>query len=208
MGATRGRVAASLLAALAVAGCRQDMHDAPRYEAFERSEFFGDERSMRPQVEGTVARGQLREDAALFTGKSGAAFVARVPMAVTPAFVQRGRQRFEIYCAPCHGVAGRGDGIVVRRGFRVPTSFHVDRLRAQPDGYYYDVITSGFGAMPDYAAQIPVPDRWAIVAYLRALQLSQHASFAALPPELQQRVRAGASAAPPADARPGEGTRH
>src|SRR5688572_14976461 len=184
------------------------MHDTPRYEAYERSEFFGDERSMRPQVEGTVARGQLREDTALFAGKTGAAFVARVPMAVTPAFVQRGRQRFEIYCAPCHGVAGRGDGIVVRRGLRAPSSFHVDRLRAQPDGYFFDVITSGFGAMPDYAAQVPVADRWAIVAYLRALQLSQHASFAALAPELQQRVRGGAAAAPRPDARAGEGTRH
>ena len=207
-GRERGRGIPLLLAALAVAGCRQDMHDAPRYEAFERSEFFGDERSMRPQVEGTVARGQLREDQALFAGKTGAAFVARVPMAVTPALVQRGRQRYEIFCAPCHGVAGRGDGIVVRRGFRAPTSFHVDRLRAQPDGYYYDVITNGFGNMPDYAAQVPVADRWAIVAYLRALQLSQHASFAALPPELQQRVRAGASAAPPAAPRPGEGAGH
>ena len=204
---TEIRSTAFLLAALAVAGCRQDMHDAPRYEAYEQSEFFGDDRSMRPQVEGTVARGQLREDAALFTGKAGGAFVARVPMAVTPAFVQRGGQRFEIYCSPCHGVAGRGDGIVVRRGFRAPSSFHVDRLRAQPDGYFYDVITSGFGAMPDYAAQIPVADRWAIVAYLRALQLSQHARFAALPPEMQQRVRDGA-APKPVDARPGEGIHH
>jgi mono/diheme cytochrome c family protein len=212
-----------LLAALAVAGCRQDMHDNPRYEAYERSEFFGDERSMRPQVEGTVARGQLREDQALFAGKSGAAFVARTPVAVTADLVRRGRQRYEIYCAPCHGVTGRGDGIVVRRGFRAPTTFHADRLRAQPDGYLYDVITNGFGAMPDYASQIPVADRWAIVSYVRALQLSQHARFDALPKELQNRVRQGTSSAgvarQPADrglpgtghapeARPQEGTGH
>jgi mono/diheme cytochrome c family protein len=195
-----------LLAALAAAGCRQDMHDTPRYEAYERSEFFGDERSMRPQVEGTVARGQLREDTALFAGKTGTAFVARAPVAVTADLVRRGRQRYEIYCSPCHGVSGRGDGIVVRRGFRAPTTFHVDRLRAQPDGYLYDVITHGFGAMPDYAAQIPVADRWAIVSYVRALQLSQHASFAALPPELQDRVRRGTAAAP--GARAPEGTGH
>ena len=127
---------------------------------------------------------------------------------MTPGCVQRGRKRYEIFCAPCHGVAGRGDGIVVRRGLRAPASFHVDRLRAQPDGYFFDVITSGFGAMPDYAAQVPVADRWAIVAYLRALQLSQHASFADVPPELQQRVRGGAAAAPAAAAPPAEGTRH
>ena len=191
---------------LFVGGCRQDMHDTPRYEAYEKSEFFGDERSMRPQVEGTVARGQLREDAALFAGKNGTAFVARVPVAVTPDLVKRGRQRYDIYCAPCHGAAGRGDGIVVRRGFRAPSSFHVDRLRAQPDGYFFDVITNGFGQMPDYASQVPVADRWAIVAYLRALQLSQHVRFASLPPEMQERVRRGAAPRPPAP--PGEGTGH
>ena len=170
------------------------MHDAPRYEPYERSDFFGDGRSMRPQVAGTVARGQLREDTAFFAGKSGTAFVATIPVPVTAELVQRGRQRFEIYCAPCHGAAGRGDGIVVRRGYRAPSSFHIDRLRAQPDGYFYDVITNGFGAMPDYAAQVRPADRWAIVAYMRALQLSQHAPMAGLSPETQERVRLGAGA--------------
>jgi mono/diheme cytochrome c family protein len=175
------------------------MHDAPRYEAYEKSDFFGDGRSMRPPVAGTVARGQLHEDAALFTGKQGAAFVPRIPIPVTTQLVHRGRQRFDIYCAPCHGRAGNGDGIVVRRGYRAPSSFHIDRLRAQADGYFYDVITNGFGAMPDYAAQIPVADRWAIVAYLRALQLSQHAPISALPAQIQERVRAqGAPVAAPA----------
>jgi mono/diheme cytochrome c family protein len=187
-----------LLFLLVVAGCRQDMHDTPRYEAYEKSEFFGDERSMRPQVAGTVARGQLREDAALYTGREGAALVAKVPVPVTPPLLRRGRQRFDIYCSPCHGVAGRGDGLVVRRGFRAPSSFHVDRLRAQPDGYFFDVITNGFATMPDYAAQISPADRWAIVAYVRALQLSQAARFAALPPEVQERVRQGAAGRRPA----------
>jgi mono/diheme cytochrome c family protein len=159
---------------------------------------------MRPPVAGTVARGQLHEDAALFTGKQGAAFVPRIPIPVTTQLVHRGRQRFDIYCAPCHGRAGNGDGIVVRRGYRAPSSFHIDRLRAQADGYFYDVITNGFGAMPDYAAQIPVADRWAIVAYLRALQLSQHAPISALPAQIQERVRAQAApvAAPAAGHRP------
>ncbi len=193
---------------LFTSGCRQDMHDAPRYEAYEKSEFFGDARSMRPQVAGTVARGQLREDTAMFAGKTGTAFVARNPVPITLPLVHRGRQRYDIYCAPCHGRAGRGDGIVVRRGYRAPPSLHIDRLRTQPDGYLYDVITNGFGVMPDYASQVPVADRWAIVAYVRALQLSQHAPVAALPLRAQELVRAqaerGAAApsAPPAGHQP------
>ena len=174
------------------------MHDAPRYEAYESSEFFGDGRSMRPQVAGTVARGQLREDTAMFAGKTGAAFVAKNPVPVTLQLVHRGRQRYDIYCAPCHARSGQGNGIVVRRGFRAPSSLHVDRLRAQPDGYFFDVITNGFGAMPDYAAQIPVGDRWAIVAYIRALQLSQHAPAAGLSSRTQERIRA--ASAPQGDA--------
>jgi mono/diheme cytochrome c family protein len=172
------------------------MHDTPRYEAYEKSEFFGDGRSMRPQVAGTVARGQLREDKALFEGKAGATFVARNPLPLTLPLVHRGRQRYDIYCTPCHGQAGRGDGIVVRRGYRAPPSLHIDRLRGQADGYLYDVITNGFGVMPDYAEQISVRDRWAIVAYVRALQLSQHAPLAGLPARTQELVRAQAPAAP------------
>jgi mono/diheme cytochrome c family protein len=195
------RVFPWLVAAMAIGGCRQDMHDAPRYEAYEKSEFFGDARSMRPQVADTVARGQLREDAALFTGKVGTALVAGIPLPITGQLVHRGRQRFDIFCSPCHGRAGLGDGMVVRRGYRVPPSLHVDRLRAQPDGYFYDVITNGFGVMPDYASQIPVADRWAIVAYVRALQLSQHAPLSMLPARTQELVRAeGGMAAPPAAA--------
>jgi len=178
------------------------MHDAPRYEAYERSEFFGDARSMRPQVAGTVARGQLREDSAMFAGKVGAAFVATNPLPVTLQLVHRGRQRYDIFCAPCHGRAGQGNGMVVRRGYRAPSSFHIDRLRDQADGYFYDVITNGFGAMPDYAAQVTVADCWAIVAYIRALQLSQHAPVSGLPSRSQELVRSHAAraAAPAAPA--------
>ncbi|MGH7857071.1 MAG: c-type cytochrome, partial [Candidatus Binatia bacterium] len=162
-------------------GCRQDMHDTPRYEPLERSSFFGDERSARPFVVGTVARGQLRDDPHLDTGKVGNQFVETFPSPVDRAMLERGRDRYDIFCAPCHDRTGAGRGMVVRRGFRAPPSFHEERLREAPVGYFFDVITNGFGVMPDHAAQIPVRDRWAIVAYLRALQLSQHATTAEVP---------------------------
>jgi mono/diheme cytochrome c family protein len=157
-----------------VVGCRQDMHDQPKYRPFRKSTFFGDERSARPQVAGTVGRGQIHEDSLLFSGKSGAAFADTFPAPVDEALLRRGQERYRIYCSPCHGLLGRGDGMVVRRGYRPPSSFHVERLRAQPVGYFFDAISHGFGAMPDYAAQILARDRWAIVAYVRVLQLSQN----------------------------------
>jgi mono/diheme cytochrome c family protein len=179
------------VAVLVGAGCRQDMHDAPRYKPLARSEFFGDERSARPFVEGTVARGQLDGDELFFTGKTGGAFATQPPMPVDAALLQRGRERFGIFCSPCHGVAGRADGMVVRRGYRKPVSFHDDRVRAQPIGYYFDVMTNGFGAMPDYAAQVPARDRWAIATYIRALQFSQHATLADVPPPVRPQLGAG-----------------
>jgi mono/diheme cytochrome c family protein len=183
----------TLLVALA---CRQDMHDQPRYKPLAKSDFFGDQRSARPRVPGTVARGQLHEDAELDTGKIGTSFAPAVPLPIDLPLLQRGEQRYRIYCAPCHGQVGRGDGMIVKRGYRQPPSFHIDRLRAQPAGYYFDVITSGFGAMPDYAAQVGVTDRWAIVAYVRALQLSQHATLGDVPAERRADL-AGAPAVPP-----------
>jgi mono/diheme cytochrome c family protein len=155
------------------------MHDTPSYEAFEESDFFGDGRASRPRVEGTVARGELAAD-------------ERAP--VTLDLLRRGRQRYDIFCSPCHGRTGRGDGMVVRRGYRSPSSFHLERLRAQPDAYFFDVVTNGFGAMPSYAGQVPVADRWAIVAYLRALQLSQNVPAAELS-EAARRELAGAAPA-------------
>jgi mono/diheme cytochrome c family protein len=174
------------------------MHDQPKYEPYERSEFFADGRAMRPQVAGTVARGQLREDARMFTGREGAQFVATIPLPVDEALVRRGQERYQIFCTPCHGLRGKGDGIVVQRGYRTPASFHEERLRAQPDGYFFDVISNGFGVMPDYAAQVAVKDRWAIVAYLRALQLSQNATLADVPPAERSRLEAAAAPAAPA----------
>jgi mono/diheme cytochrome c family protein len=186
--------------------CRQDMHDQPKYEPYEKSEFFTDGRSMRPQVEGTVARGQLQEDTRLFAGKEGAAFVASIPVPVDERLVRRGQERFGIYCTPCHGLRGRGDGIVVQRGYRVPASFHEERLRAQPDGYFFDVITHGFGVMPDYAAQVSVQDRWAIVAYVRALQISQNATLVDVPPEERARLQSAGGAGP--EPTPAQATGH
>jgi hypothetical protein len=175
----RTLVAISL--AVALTGCRQDMHDQPRYEAYERSDFFADRRASREPIPGTVARDHLREDDLLETGRVGEAFTESFPFPVTIDLVKRGQERYEIYCTPCHGRSGQGNGMVVERGYRRPPSFHIDRLRNERAGYLYDVITRGFGAMPDYSAQIAVRDRWAVVAYVRALQLSQNATLADVP---------------------------
>jgi len=162
-------------------GCRQDMHDQPRYKPLASSSFFGDHRSARPLVEGTVARGQLRDDAHLYEGKIDGQLADSFPFPVTAEVLARGRERFDIYCAPCHSRIGDGNGMVVQRGYRQAQSLHIERLRNERVGYFFDVITRGFGAMPDYASQIPVRDRWAIVAYGRALQLSQSATLAEVP---------------------------
>ena len=165
-----------------LAGCRQDMHDQPKFKPFGESDFYGDLRSERPPVDGTVARGQLHEDAYLYTGKIGNDPGNYMPFPVTEELLARGQQRFNIYCAPCHSRVGDGNGVIPSRGFpRKPPSFHADRLRKAPLGYVFDVITNGFGAMPDYASQIQPRDRWAIVAYIRALQLSQGATQADVP---------------------------
>jgi mono/diheme cytochrome c family protein len=176
----RGTAGALTLVAL-LAGCRQDMHDQPKQKPLARSDFYGDHRAVRPLVEGTVARGHLRDGSIYYTGKSDAGLADRLPMPVTAELLHRGRTRFETYCAPCHGRAGYGDGMIVRRGFKAPSSFHVDRVRAMPVGWFFDVATNGFGAMSDYSAQVSVADRWAIAAYIRALQLSQHAPLADVP---------------------------
>jgi mono/diheme cytochrome c family protein len=174
-------VAGCFAAGLLMAGCRQDMHDQPKFKPYAKSDFFADQRSERPLLDGTIARGQLREDEALYTGKLGGKPVEAFPFPVDAAVMDRGRERFDIFCSPCHGRTGAGDGMIVRRGYRKPPTFHQDRLRQAAPGYVFDVITNGFGAMPDYAQQIPVRDRWAIVAYLKALQFSQHATIDAVP---------------------------
>ena len=150
-----------------------------------------------PLVEDTVARGTLQDDAAFFTGKSGTVVLDALPFPLTAEVLDRGEQRYNIYCSPCHGMAGTGDGMIVRRGYRQPPSYHTDRLRAAPIGHFYEVMTNGFGAMPDYRAQIAPRDRWAIAAYVRALQLSQHAPAAEFPPEERQKLSKPAAPAAP-----------
>ena len=165
------------------------MHDQPKYIPLRQSSFFGDERSARPLVAGTVARGELRDDTLLYTGKEDGQDATEFPFTIDQAVMARGRERFDIYCSPCHGRTGQGDGMVVRRGYRRPPSYFDERLRDAPIGHFFDVITNGFGAMPDYAAQIKVEDRWAIVAYIRALQLSEHATLADVPPADRARLQ-------------------
>jgi len=166
---------------LAVAGCRQDMHDAPRYEPLEATTFFANGSASRMLVANTVARGLLREDTHLNEGKVDGQLATTFPMPVTADVMARGQERFNVFCSPCHGRTGSGNGMVVQRGFRAPPSYHEDRLRNAPVGYFFDVMTNGFGAMQDYASQVPVADRWAIAAYIRALQLSQRATVADVP---------------------------
>ncbi len=160
-----------------LAGCQQDMANQPRYKPLAASDFFADGRASRPLVAGTVPRGYLRDDDHLYTGKMNGQLVDRFPYPVTAKMMERGRERFNIYCTPCHGELGTGRGMVVRRGYRQPPSLHVERMQSAPVGHFFDVMTNGIGAMQDYAAQVSVEDRWAIVAYIRALQLSQHATI-------------------------------
>lgn len=170
------------IACAGVAGCDMfDMYDQPRYEPLEASEMFDDHGSSRQLVQGTVPRGWLREDDALYTGKVNGEFVAKLPVEFNEKLMQRGQERFNIYCSVCHSRTGDGNGMIVRRGFRRPPSLHIERLRNAPAGHFFDVMTNGFGAMPSYASRIDVADRWAIVAYIRALQFSQNARLEDVP---------------------------
>lgn len=180
-----------VIGAGSLAGCRQDMHDQPVIEAYEESDFFADGRGNRLPVDGTVARGQLRADDAFYTGLAGDQFVATLPIPVTRELLERGRERYDIFCSPCHSRVGDGLGMIVRRGFKQPASFHEPRLRDQKVGYFYDVISRGFGEMSSYAAQIEPEDRWAIAAYIRALQLSQNVVVADLAPTARGAVETG-----------------
>ncbi len=181
-----------LVAACAVAGflfaggCRylkQDMANQPKTLPFSPSDFFEDGRSERPLLENTVARGSIADDT-LFAPKDSNAF----PLPVNKELLERGQERYKIFCTPCHGLQGDGNGMISMRGMKHPPSFHQDRLSQAPNGYFYDNITNGFGAMYGYSAQIPPADRWAIIAYVRALQLSRNAIVSDLPAELQQRL--------------------
>ena len=198
------RVVLGLLALAILVGCRNDMHDQPRFKPLAKSDFYEDMRASRAPVENTVARGQLNEDTYFYTGKIGANPGDYMPaeVSVNQATLERGRERYNIYCAPCHSRTGDGNGMVPQRGYRHPPSYHQERLRKVPLGYFFDVMTNGFGAMPDYAMQITPEDRWKIVAYIRALQLSQNATAAdaagraipTAPPRFQE---PGSGATPP-----------
>src|SRR6202007_216784 len=170
--------------ALAISGCdyslRQDMANQPYNRPLSPSDFFSDGRSERPLLENTVSRSALADDA-LFVPKESNNF----PLPVNQDLLERGQERYKIFCSPCHGLQGDGNGMVVMRGMKHPPTYHQERLRQVPNGYIYDVITNGFGGMLGYSAQIPPTDRWAIVAYVRALQLSRNAKVADLPPDIR-----------------------
>ena len=187
---------------LVLAGCRQDMHDQPKFKPLAKSDFYPDLRSARQPVEGTVARGDLHEDTYFYTGKMRQNPGDYMPFPITQADLERGRERYNIYCSPCHSRLGDGNGMIPQRGFRHPPSYHDERLRKAPLGYFFQVMTEGFGAMPEYASQIPPRDRWCIVAYIRALQLSQNATVAdtggqAVPTPAPEFEEPGSGATPP-----------
>ena len=183
------KIGAALLAtALLVSSCRRDMQDQPRFRPFRPTTFFGDGRSQRPRVAGTVARGELEEDELLYRGTLGGKPADVFPYPVTAEILARGRDRYDIFCSACHGRVGDGDGTVVERGMRRPASFQAERLIQASPGYFFDVITRGFGAMFDLSDRIRAEDRWAIVAYVRALQRSQTARLADLSAEEREKL--------------------
>lgn len=206
----RAAIFACVACLLAAAGCRLDMHVQPRYNPYDPTDFFGDGRSARQPVAGTVPRDANIEEpdeasaggnaggniggtpsGGIRAGGSGSGADANAnafPFAVTREVLDRGRERFNIFCAPCHGLGGDGDGMIVQRGFQTPPSYHLDRLRNAPAGHFFDVITNGFGAMYPYGYRVPVRDRWAIVAYIRALQLSREATIDEVPPAERQKL--------------------
>jgi len=186
------RCALVALIAVFAAGCRVDMHIQPKVKADDPSEFFADGRGNRPEVPDTVARGHARTDELLYTGRVNGVVVDQFPFPVTEKVLRRGQDRFNIYCTPCHDYTGSGHGMVVQRGFPPPPSYHTDRLRQAPAGHFFEVMTKGYGAMYSYASRITPEDRWAIVAYIRALQLSQHATMNDVPAGEQQQLASGA----------------
>lgn len=185
-------MALAALAAVCLLGCRLDMHLQPKYKPDEGSKFFQDGRANRPQIPDTVARGHVRTDELLYTGRVNGVAVDQFPFPITAQVLERGQARYNIFCTPCHDYTGSGRGMVVQRGFPAPPSYHLDRLRDAPAGHFFEVMTNGYGAMYSYAARITPEDRWAIVAYIRALQLSQHAMLNDVPAEVRPKLTNGA----------------
>ena len=171
-----------LLSALALAGCRQDMHNQPKFYPQRGTTLYADGRSARPQVENTVARGQMHQDSYFYTGMIDGAEGAAMPFPVTMDVLARGQERYNVYCTPCHSRVGNGVGMIVQRGYSKAGNFHTARLNSAPLGHFFSVITNGYGSMPDYASQLTPEDRWAVTAYIRALQLSQNAQMATFRP--------------------------
>jgi mono/diheme cytochrome c family protein len=203
MTARHAALAIMVMAALLAAGCFRglpsdnppihaipDMDEQPKYNPQEASKFFPDGSAMRPPVPGTVAQGQLRQDSAFFEGRdANGQFLQIAPVHITPGLLERGQERFNIYCSPCHSRLGDGRGIMVERGYTPPPTFHSDRLRQIADGHIFNVITNGVRTMPSYSDQIRPEDRWAIVVYLRALQRSHNAGIQDVPEELRTKIR-------------------
>ena len=181
----------AVLLLIGTAGCelRQAMYDQEKYEPLEASAFFADGMSFRSQVDGTVAQGQLRLDEHFYQGKIQGQLAETLPMVVDRQLLERGRERFNIFCSPCHDKTGSGNGMIVQRGLKQPPSYHQQRLREVPVGHFFDVMTNGFGVMYSYASRVPVADRWAIVAYIKVLQLSQNLEFDQLPAEDQRQLQ-------------------
>ncbi|MBZ5609264.1 MAG: cytochrome c [Acidobacteriia bacterium] len=182
------------------------MHNQPRYKPLAATDFFGDRRSARPAVEGTIARGHLRIDEARYVGKVGGEDVDQFPIPIAKPDIERGRERFNIYCSPCHGRVGDGNGMVVLRGYRQAASFYSEKLMQAAVGHFFDVISNGFGAMPSYASRITPDDRWRVIAYIRALQLSVNARLSDVPADQRQNLPVepppreyGAQPGPPAN---------
>jgi cytochrome c553 len=182
------RILSVLLCFLGFAACRQDMYNQPKAKTYSATEFFADGTSARSIPLHTVEYHDAHESEAFYTGLTNGVLLAKLPMPVTPELLQRGRERYDIYCAVCHGATGAGDGEIVRRGFPAPSTYHSERLRQAPIGHFYDVITNGYGVMYSYASRVEPNDRWAVAAYLRALQLSQHAIVGDLPPDEQKQL--------------------
>jgi cytochrome c553 len=171
-----------------LAGCRLDMHIQPKYLPYQPTTFFGDGRSERPEIPGTIARGHLHADELFYTGQENGVVADKFPFPITQTDIERGRQRYNIYCTPCHDYTGNGHGMIVQRGFPPPPSLHIQRLREAPAGHFFEVITNGYGVMYSYAARVEPADRWRIAAYIRALQLSEHATVADVPEADQQKL--------------------
>lgn len=192
-----GLIALVALGGLGAIGCRQDMHDQPKLKPYRSSQFFVNGSGMRNLPAHTVARGSLQGNTHFYTGRMpDGSMATELPMPMTKALLKRGQERFTIYCTPCHGQVGDGRGMVVRRGYKQPTSYHDERLRQVPIGYFFDVMTNGFAVMPSYAPQVPPEDRWAIAAYIRALQLSQHVDASSLTAEQRAALDAPPATAP------------